>query len=342
MTNEILRRGGPLNIQKTGRDQYTAKVTLPQGIDGRLARECPVAECSPGYFKVTPGTGITVDHLEAFCPYCRHRAEPSDFTTREQIRFAEDSLMKEVHEGVDRMIKQAFGLGHSNRRSLVRGGFLSMDVSYKPGSRPHVRRPVEDQVRRDVVCPQCGLDHSVYGLANWCADCGADIFLTHVSAEFAVIETMLGDVERRREALGERIASKDLENGLEDTVSIFEAVLKITARKLLARKDVPTEEIEKIFRQMGSGFQSVRRTIEFLKKHFQISEIAGVSSEEVEALRVIFEKRHPITHNLGVIDRKYLEAVSSAEKEGREVAINSQEIMQAIAISRKVFQSLWA
>lgn len=76
-------------------------------------------------------------------------------------------------------------------------------MSLKPGHKPTVRRPFEEEVRRDVACPHCGLDQSVYGLATWCTDCGDDIFLTHVAAELSVVYLMLGDIERRREYLTE-------------------------------------------------------------------------------------------------------------------------------------------
>jgi len=42
---------------------------------------------------------------------------------------------------------------------------------------------------------------------------------------------MLADIPRRRENLGRRIAAKDRKNCLEDTVSIFEAVLRALVRR---------------------------------------------------------------------------------------------------------------
>jgi DNA-directed RNA polymerase subunit RPC12/RpoP len=238
------------------------------------------------------------------------------------------------------MVKDAFKIGPSNRRSLGKGGFLSMEMTYKPSIRPPIRRPAEEQVERNVVCPHCGLNHSVYGLATWCADCGKDIFLTHVDAELAVVKAMLGDIERRREVLGSRIAAKDLENCLEDTVSIFEAVLKIIIRRAMMKKDIAEKEIDRLIRQIGSGFQSVHKTKEFLIKNLQIPGFPELSSEEVDNLFRIFEKRHPITHNLGVIDRKYIEKVSSSESEGREVNVTKEEISQAIDMIQRVFSKL--
>jgi hypothetical protein len=340
MTEKLFREGGPLNVRRTGPDQYTMKITPPADAGGRVGRECPNEECSPGYFKVTPGTGITTGHVEAFCPYCRHAAPPEEFATREQLRFAKDLVMREARNGIDRMVRDAFGLGPSNRRTQGRGGLVSMEISYKPGARHSVRPPLEEQVRRDVVCPHCGLDHSVYGLATWCADCGADVFLTHANAELAVVAKMLGDVDRRRETLGERIAAKDLENCLEDTVSIFEAVLKILVRRALRQRGVASEDLEQTFRGIGAGFQNVDRAAAFLGETFQLADLPGLSSAERDRLAGIFEKRHPITHNLGVIDRKYLEKAAAAVREAREISVNAGEITEALAMARRVFEAL--
>lgn len=341
MSDELFREGGPHKIRKTGPDEYTMNITLPEGSDRRVARECPNSDCSPGYFKVKLGTGITDGQEAAYCPYCRFQAEPSEFTTQEQVRYAKDLVLREVHEGVERMLKGALGIGPSGRRKMG-GGFLSIEMSYKPGPRPHVPRPFEEEVRRDVVCPHCGLDHSVYGLAIWCADCGEDIFLTHVEAELNVVRAMLTDVARRRESLGTRVAAKDIENGLEDAVSIFEAVLRAEARRYLSARGTATEDIDRFFKKVGNAFQSVRRAEETFAEEFELPLLSALSEDEIDALVGTFEKRHPITHNLGIVDKKYIERARAAEQEGREIYVNADEVESAIDLSMKIFNAVHA
>jgi hypothetical protein len=141
-------------MRSSGNDQFQMSITIPKDGDGRVARECPNSLCSPAYFKVTPGTGITEGQELAYCPYCRHEAEPSDFCTQEQVRYAKDIAFKEAQSGIDTMIKDALGLGPSGKRKIG-GDFISMEMSYKPGTPISVRRPYEDEVRQDVVCPYC-------------------------------------------------------------------------------------------------------------------------------------------------------------------------------------------
>jgi len=295
---------------------------MPRDEDGRIARECPNSLCSPGYFKVTPGTGITGEQTAVYCPYCKHEAEPSDFTTQEQIRYAKDIALREAQGGIDDMIKDALGLGSSGKKKMG-GGFVSMEITYKPSTPRHVRRPYEDEVRRDVVCPHCTLDQTVFGLATWCSDCSKDIFLTHVSAEIAVTQSMLKDVGRREQDLGKRVAAKDLENCLEDAVSLFEASVKALVRRALIERGDDHESIDAQMKKIGNSFQSTERSKE------QLLSLFGYAPDHPdlwERLSRCFEKRHPVTHNLGVVDKKYLERAQRDEREGREVRISENEI----------------
>lgn len=322
----LFKEGGEHQIQNLGNDNYNLTISIPQNDDGRLARECPSSECSPGYFKVTSGTGITENHTLAYCPYCRHEASPKGFATQEQIRYAKDMVLREAHKGVNNLIRDTLGLGSSGKKKLS-SGFISIEMSYKPGTLPYVNRPFEDEVRRDVICPHCTLDQTVFGLASWCADCGEDIFMTHIEAELAVTRLMLEDVERRQNQLGKRVAAKDLENCLEDAVSIFEAAIRAVVRRAMIIRGDSSELIEASFKKLGNAFQNIDRTQKELYSMFVKNSLKGELSEK---LKSAFEKRHPITHNLGVIDRRYMEQAKELEQEGREVRLTKDEITEVL------------
>ena len=52
-----------------------------------------------------------------------------------------------------------------------------------------------------------------------------------------------------------------------------------------------------------------------------------------------FEKRHPITHNLGVVDRKYLIRAKSGELEGRDVRLEVSDVETAAEVVLAVVRS---
>jgi len=155
------------------------------------------------------------------------------------------------------------------------------------------------------------------------------------------VKSMLSDVDRRREQLGARVAARDVENALEDTVSIFEAVLRAMTRRYMKNSGVSDEEIEDVLKKrVGNRYQSVQRASDVCKQEFNVELFEHCSEREVETFRKTFEKRHPITHNLGIIDRQYLEKVRSGELKGRDVPVVVEEIEGAITFSIKVLRSL--
>jgi len=316
------------------------EVRIPPDEHGRTGRECPQDECAPGYFKVKNGTGITEGQTFAYCPYCRFEAEPSDFTSEEQLNYAKKILAREAGIAIGKIFKDSLGFGSTGKKKIG-GSFLSVEMSYKEGQPRHVHVPFEEEVLRTVVCPRCGLDHAVFGLAVWCSDCGEDIFMEHVKAEYEVIRVMLADIDRRRNDLGPRIAARDLENCLEDTVSIFEAVLKAMLTRYLKESGETEENIQKLFSaRIRNGFQSPKRSMAIIKNRTQAELFEGFLEDKIEFLASTFDKRHPITHNLGVMDKKYLASAIEAEREGREVRITKEEIEEAIKLSIEALSGL--
>jgi hypothetical protein len=219
---------------------------------------------------------------------------------------------------------------------------FSINLAYKSGGRPEVSRPVEEELRRDVRCPHCTLEHAVFGLATWCPDCGRDVFEEHLDAEFQVARRILAAVEERRSTLGPRVAARDIENTLEDTVSVFEAVLKFLVRRHLVAAGRATDEVDKLLEKtIRSQFQNPELASRLWLEHLGLSLFDEVPPNVVATVSRTFAKRHPITHNLGVVDRKYLERVESGELHGREVRVSVAEVEAAIESTATVLTTVY-
>lgn len=335
MGDELFNEGGPYKIRRTAPNQHSLQIPIPIGEDQLLARECPREGCSPAYFKVKPRTSLSGE-VEIFCPYCRLKAPSNRFFSQGQLDYAKKITIREVQKNMGDFVKKAFGLGPSGRKAMG-GGFLKMEMKYKSAPVSVVHRPVEEELRRDIVCPECTLNHSVYGLALWCPDCGKDIFLAHVGAEIQAVLLMLGDFERRQHQFGSRVAARDIENALEDVVSIFEAVLKaIIKRHMLGRGQKQVEVDEFFAKKVGTRFQNVALAAELCQRELGLDVLEGLPELEVETLKATFEKRHPITHNLGIIDSKYLKKARAGELEGRDVRVAASDVQAALDIALRV------
>jgi hypothetical protein len=140
---------------------------------------------------------------------------------------------------------------------------------------------------------------------------------------------MVDDIPRREEQLGKRVAAKDLENALEDIVSIFEASVKALVRQALVERGYSNDDLGKEFRSIANAFQSIERTKGTLSELFALD--LGIG-DIWQKLAKAFEKRHPVAHNLGIIDRKYLRKAQETEGEGREIRISLEEIKDLISL----------
>ena len=342
MNQQLFGEGGPHNIRRVGPDTYQMSVTIPVGPDRMNGRACPAPGCSPAYFRVRPGTGITESHAAAFCPYCHHSAEPSEFFTELQVAYAKEVLTHEATRAFERMVQEAFDIGPSGHKRYG-GGPMPFAISYRPGHRTMPARPIEEELRRDLTCPHCRLEHAVFGLAMWCPDCGTDLFLEHVRKEFDVLRRILAAIPGRRAALGARAAAKDAENALEDTVSIFEAVLKILVGRHLVAQGGSKDEVHTVFvTTIRNTFQNVGTAAKTFQATCGVTLFDGLPNTQREELDQTFAMRHPITHNLGVMDRQYLERVRSGEFEGRELLVDAARVERAIAISLRVLERAYA
>ena len=101
------------------------------------------------------------------------------------------------------------------------------------------------------------------------------------------------------------------------------------------------EEIQDTLkRRVGNKLQSVLLSQETVEQLLGRRLFEPFEQQEIDRLRQTFEKRHPITHNLGVVDRKYLERLRTAEREGREIRVTPGEVSDAISVVLKIVTDL--
>ena len=92
--------------------------------------------------------------------------------------------------------------------------------------------------------------------------------------------------------------------------------------------------------RVGNAFQNVRRAEEIFEREFDVPLLDVLSEDEINSFINTFEKRHSITHNLGIVDKKYIDRARTAEEEGREILVNEVEINSAIEFSMRIFRAV--
>ena len=141
----------------------TLEISIPTDENGMLGRECPDKGCER-FFKIKPGTGLSTSDM--ICPYCERRADLSEFTTKEQLEYAQSIAIKQIAEPL-------LGKFKRNVESLNRGsnGLFALNFSVAI-PRFNVKDYREEEVETEVICDSCGLEFSVFGIFASCPDCG--------------------------------------------------------------------------------------------------------------------------------------------------------------------------
>ncbi len=171
----------------------TVRIAIPSDGHGYFARECPVCN---GFFKVTPGTGLTTG-TDPYCPYCTHQGAGDTFWTAEQIEYARSMILNRVTGQFLQVVPP-----EGSPASSGHTGTDTVRDTVGPGS---VRLHIEPACQADVTCTQCTLRYAVYGPYRCCPDCGRretpDIACANLAAAVRLLATSdAGDPVRQRAA----------------------------------------------------------------------------------------------------------------------------------------------
>lgn len=284
-------------------------ISIPPDEDGLIGRECPVPECE-SYFKIQPGTGLKGENLPCHCPYCGHAAGPDKFFTKAQVEYAQSVVLNQV---TGALLKDLKSLEFNHR---PRGGFgigISMKVSGQPTP---IRNYREKQLETEVVCEQCALRYMIYGVFGFCPDCGVHNSLQILKTNLQLVEKMLAVAETQEQA----VARSLIENGLEDCVSAFDGFGREICR-VHAKASTDPAKVEKV------SFQNLEGANQNVKELFKANLAAGLTGDEWKAAVQGFQKRHLLSHTMGVVDAEYVRKSGDTQAVvGRKVGIDVGEV----------------
>lgn len=294
-------------------------ISIPPDEDGLIGRECPVPECE-SYFKIQPGTGLKGENLPCHCPYCGHTAGPDKFFTKAQVEYAQSVVLNQV---TGALLKDLKSLEFSHRPRGAFGIGISMKVSGQPTPIRHYR---EKQLETEVVCKQCTLRYTIYGVFGFCPDCGEHNSLQILDKNLELVLKML---DMASSAEGEML-NRMVENSLEDCVSAFDGFGREVCR-LHANKATDPAKAERV------SFQNLQGAKDNLNSLFNFDLAAGLSHEEWEGAVRGFQKRHLLSHTMGVVDDDYIRKSGDAQAvTGRKISIDADEVRELIQIVGKL------
>jgi len=295
-------------------------ILIPADENAFTGRECPQQDCG-GYFKIELGTGLKGEGLPYHCPYCGHTAGHDHFWTKEQIKYVKSVALRTITDAFHKDLKK-LELDHKPRGA---GGFgISLKVELGRPTPIYYYR--EKQLETEVVCVNCTLRYSVYGVFAFCPDCGQHNSLQILEKNLELVGKML-DLAAGAEKL---LAEKLLENALEDCVSAFDGFGRELCR-LHANRSRNLTRVQKM------SFQNLEGVTTTFSDLFGIDLSAEVAPEGWRAAVMAFQKRHLVTHKLGVVDQEYITKTGDTRAVvGRKIGIGADEVRELARIISKL------
>jgi hypothetical protein len=291
-------------------------VSMEPDEDGYLGRECPIETCL-GYFKITVGTGVK-GPAPCHCPYCGHVGDHKTFWTREQIDYARSMAIRKVTDAVRKDLK-SLEFEHKPK-----GPFgIGISLKLQPGSPHPIQYYREKELETHVVCANCTLRYAIYGVFGWCPDCGV-----HNSSQILSKNLELAQKEiALAETVDKDLAEHLLGDALENVVSVFDGFGRVISEQ---------KGRETRFQNLSGARRNIEEAFGF--------DFADVLSEpDWKFISRMFQKRHLISHKMGVIDEDYIAKADDPDAVvGRKVQLQRDEVENAIGIVRKLGDRLYA
>lgn len=297
-------------------DQF--EIQIPREEDGYLGRECSVEGCK-GYFKITPGTGLT-GVTSCNCAYCGVSAEQSEFTTEEQIEYAKSVV---INRFTSALLEDLKSLEFDHKPT---GGFgigLSMKVTGQPHPISYYR---EKALETEVICNACTLRYAIYGVFAFCPDCREHNSLQILEKNLELAQKELDLAATVQEELSDYLVADALEN----IVSAFDGFGR-EACFIRANYATSSDKAKSL------SFQNLSGARERVRDLFGFDIASGLTAGDWELACRCFQKRHLLAHKMGVVDETYIRTTDDAEaKVGRKIQISKDELSSLLQTVRKL------
>jgi phage FluMu protein Com len=289
---------------------------MPIDARGFMGRKCP--QCKK-YFKVKFGTGLHGSRCN--CPYCGFTTDHEGFVTEEQLKYAQSVAVNEYVDDVFDSVLQDFERELKRLEDANREGVIQIRVeSYRSPLTWSLDIYQEKEVETYVKCDHCGLEFEVYGVFANCPDCkalnAAVIFSKSIEVSHKRLKTSLsaGDPELQKALL---------EDALSAGVSAFDGLGKALQTRYPSMFMDKRKNLFQNLEALGKCLtQSVGKSL---------SDIIG--KENYDFLWRMFQVRHIMEHNMGVVDADCVKKTPDLSSlEGCKYALKQEEVERFLSI----------
>ncbi len=271
---------------------------------GFLDRLCPDERCGAEFKVLFEDWRDKVRDEAAFCPRCRHEAEPTEWNTPAQSEQIEAEVLRYAYGLINTELSST---ARDFNRSQGPGGMISMSLSYRPAALPVVvPASASDLLRQTFECDVCHCRHSSLGAAFFCPACGHNSSVSAFQVSVDTVRKTLDALTGIRQSVcgatdadtAENSVRHILENSLVKLVSSFQGYAEALFDTVPNRAQ---------FAPRRNLFQNLRESSDMWRTALGEGYDDILSPQEYSSLEVYFQQRHLLAHTDGLVDQDYLD-----------------------------------
>lgn len=302
---------------------------------GYLDRQCPNENCLFEFKVNMQDWEDKVSDDEVYCPLCGHVAPAESWYTYEQIdamqEIAANYAMNLISGKIDKMFSN---LAQSTRNNKY------VQITYKR-NRPvtFVNNPIgaKEEWALDITCEKCGTRYSVIGSAYFCPCCGYNSASNVFDNSMETITKMVQSLDEMKATLtaqfgrdtAETMCRSMLENSFGQVVSAFQKFAQCRFKEI--------SSVEK----RVNDFQRVDTGSQYFRDETGNGYDAFLSPDEIDRMKLYFQRRHIIEHNTGIVDQQYIDKSGDTDYSvGQRIVVKTSEALDLTAIIKKLASGL--
>ena len=312
----------------------TISISLSLDEKGFIDRACPKCSyrfkvkdsCWPNYKIAGPPWARTLSY--AFCPMCGHKAVLDNWHTPEQIKAAERIALEKAKRQVLSQLDKSFA---RLSRSFAHDPFIKLEfrpsISYR---HINTRTPFERALERDIVCPKCDASYAVVGSAFFCPVCGENTVVASFASAMSNISKVLDALPAAKKAFEEYGGvdfAKDqirhlIERSVGDIISTFQSFALRLYEDLGGHGARPND------------FQMLDKGSKLFENLTGKAYSEWVTANQLKFMTLMFQRRHLLEHNNGLVDQKYLDHTNDfGYKIGERIVVRVDDVRKLLSIT---------
>jgi len=122
-------------------------------------------------------------------------------------------------------------------------------------------------------------------------------------------------------------------------VSLFEGFLQSIYSRSMFKRYGKEEAEGKIMAVKGS-FQRLSNASRIFSRDLNTDLFGSFNQDELDFLNTLFNKRHAITHNLGLVDEKFQSRVNQWQRCGEELEIERLDVLRGLDLTERIINNV--